>query len=309
MRQALMLALLIGCAERTPPALPKPPDPPAKGPFTRRSPHHSTDPALADGWIFLATRAFAPHYDIYRKKPDGETVTVVAASEGDERFPAPRGKELAFCSTIEGFVGVYLIPDFTAPPPPAQWPEFRISPPNMHAIHPSWSPRGDAIVYCATHGKDWSQAQLVVYEVAGEATHMLGITGLLPEWSPNDDRIVYQKMRGRDGFLGGIWVVRLNGVEPQEETRVFDMPEFASINPTWSPQADRILFAITRPTDDPMAPQRARDLGIVPADGSQFWHITEDAEPDWLPVWSADGLIYFVSERDGPQAIWTTTSP
>ena len=231
----------------------------------------------------------------------------MVASSGDEYSPAvaPNGRGLAFCSTVDGFVGLYWIEDFERPAD--AW--TLISSPGHHAIHPSWSPDGRFIVYSATAGKDWTNAQLMLYEPGAKTTHALGIHGLFPSWAPEGSRIAYQKMRGRDEFLGGLWVIELAGAEVASETRVFDMTEFATINASWSPDGERLVFAITRPDESAPGTQTARDLGIVTADGSQFWRITEDDPPDWLPRWSKDGKIFFVSERDGPPAIWTMASP
>lgn len=296
-----------------PPVVPEGrPDPQPSQPFVSRTPPHSTDPSMTpDGrWLVFATKNFGPTYDIYRKTPDGETVTLVVASEGDDRFPAvaPDGKRMAFCSTVEGYVAVYLIPDYRNPPPVEQWPLHRISPPNVHSIHPSWAPDGKALVYCSNRGNNWSESLLMIYETEAEDTHILGLRGLLPEWSPTDDRIVFQKMRGRDDFLGGLWIAQLKGYEVTAETRIFDMPDVAAINPSWSPDGTRIIFAITRSLDpETSAVQEARDLGVIPVDGTEFWRITEDEEADYLPIWVSGGTVYFVSERDGPPAIWTMT--
>lgn len=308
-RQALLIGLwLASCAHRETPPPPRNADPPPSTPRVRVAPARSQDPMLTtDGaWLFFATQAFGPSYDLYRKRPDGETATVVIASPGDERFPAlaPDGRRLAFCSTVENFVAIYLFEDFARPPPIAEWPRHRISPDNVHALHPTWSPDGTRIAYSAAAGGDWSRAGLAIYEPASRATHQLGVTGLFPNWSPKGDRIVFQKLTRRDAFLSGLWVVDVDGVEVREETRIFDRPGLASITPAWSPDGSRVVFAITRPVDgDPI--QQARDLGIVTADGAQFWQITEDAEPDWLPLWPAEDLLYFVSERDGAPSIYT----
>lgn len=308
-KKALLLILALACKHPPKPddGPPKPPDPPPAGPMTRVSPHHSTDPELSGDWLLFATKAYAQNYDIYRRSIDGKTDTLVVASpKGDERFPAvnPVSRELAFCSTIDGFLGIYWIEDFTKPAD--AW--TLISRPGHHAIHPSWSPDGRFIVYSATAEKDWTNAQLMLYEPRTQTTHAPGIHGLFPSWAPEGNRIAFQKMRGRDEFLGGLWIVGLDGTEVAAETKIFDMDEFATITPRWSPDGARLVFAITRA--DANAPtQTARDLGIVPLDGSELWRITEDDPPDWLPRWSKDGRIFFVSERDGPPAVWSMAAP
>lgn len=305
----LTLLLVLGCRGPKPTDTPpKPPDPPPAAPMTRVTPHHSTDPALTpdETWLLFATRAYSQSYDLYRKRVDGKTDTLVVASPGDERFPAvaPNGRGLAFCSTRDGFVGIYWIEDFTGPAD--DW--ALISSPHHQSVHPSWSPDGRFIVYSATAEKDWTNAQLLLYEPRTQTTHALGIHGLFPSWAPQGNRVVYQKMRGRDEFLGGLWCVELEGTEVAAETRIFDMTEFAAINARWSPDAQHVIFAVTRPDAD-ASMQTARDLGVVSIDGAQFWRLTEDEAPDWLPIWSKHATIYFVSERDGPPAIWSMAEP
>jgi Tol biopolymer transport system component len=309
----MLLAALTGCLEPPPaPPPPRSPDPSPSPPLTRVSPPQSTDAELTrDGqWLFFATRAFGEHYDLYRKQPHGETVTLVLGSPADERFPAigPDGRSLAFCSDLEGTPAVYVIPDFMQPPPAEEWSRYRISRSGESALHPTWAPDGSRIAYCATAGDDWSDARIVLYERETQSTHRLGVTGLLPRWAPNGERIVFQRMRGRDAHLGGLWIARLKGLEVESLTRIFDLPNVAAINPCWSPDGARVVFAVTASADAEATPQ-ARDLGIVADDGTQPWWITQDEAPDWLPIWPVADTIYFVSERDGAPAIWTVAVP
>lgn len=93
-------------------------------------------------------------------------------------------------------------------------------------------------------------------------------------------------------------------------TLVFESTERAAINPAWAPDGQHIVFAITdAPRPDAPAEGTADDLYISRLDGSELRPLTRDPARDWAPTWAADGRIYFVSQRDGRQNIWSMRVP
>ena len=130
--------------------------------------------------------------------------------------------------------------------------------------------------------------------------------GLLPEWSPRDNRIVFQRMRHRDGWYGGLWTVEFDGSSARNLTRVFAGEEWACINPSWSPDGRRIIFTTVGKSRARAAVlDKGDDLWVVNVDGSQPTRLTTSPAADWMPAWSGDGTIYFVSDRSGANRLWS----
>lgn len=320
-RQALLAALLAlaACIRETP----APPPPVAPGPIEPVPPgapmHRVTfgaldseardaDPELsADAaTLFFATTSQGDSYDIYRKAPDGTTMTRTVASAGHDRFPKlhPNGRSLAFSSDVSGEWAIYVFPDYRTPPD--DWSKFRVSPERLSALHASWSPDGMSIAYAGSADPESGKWSLYVFDIDRAETHALGLEGLFPEFAPaGERRLLFQRMRERGNWLSGLWIARLKNFEVAEVTRLFDDADTAAINPAWSPDARHIVFAMTtREAPAAAVPSTARDLAIVTPDGQRMLQVTKDIEPDWMPTWGSDGHLYFVTTREKQQAVW-----
>jgi Tol biopolymer transport system component len=91
---------------------------------------------------------------------------------------------------------------------------------------------------------------------------------------------------------------------------VFEQSGRAAINPNWSPDGVRIVFAMTGPRElQQGAEPTADDVYTIAADGTDLRPLTCDAPKDWSPLWARDGAIYFVSRRDGGENIWSMPAP
>lgn len=269
-----------------------------------------TDPALSgDGKrLIFATSAHGATLDIYEKSLDGATSRLVTSSpDSQERFPAfnpinPR--TVAFCSDLKGEWDIYVIADLERDS--RAW--ARISQPGCDDIHPSWSPDGMAIVYSSTNERSGGEWILKVYDLKSKATSVLPVDGLLPEWNPvaGDNRIVFQRMRHRGKWLGGLWTLKFERGEAKEITEIAGSSEWAAINPSWSPDGKKIVFAtVGKSRHRTGVYDEADDIWVVNADGTGLTQITVDEAADWLPVWAADGTILFTSKRNGRQQIWS----
>jgi len=53
----------------------------------------------------------------------------------------------------------------------------------------------------------------------------------------------------------------------------------------------------------------ADDVWIVGADGLNPTRLTTSAAADWMPCWSIDGRVYFVSDRSSSHRIWSLSAP
>ena len=90
------------------------------------------------------------------------------------------------------------------------------------------------------------------------------------------------------------------------------------INPDWSPDGERIVFASSRINrrgyQSKSGVERvisrvlaagANDIWTVRRDGTDLSQLTTHDGEDWLPTWGASGRIYFTSDRDGFTNIWS----
>lgn len=110
---------------------------------------------------------------------------------------------------------------------------------------------------------------------------------------PGQGRILFAASRGDDGAfdifsadLAGERVVNLTA-DPHPDR-----------SPSWSPDAERIVFASRRNSN--------WDLYMMRADGSDLRRLTDHLAYDGEPVWSPDGRrIAFTSARDGNLDIYT----
>lgn len=311
MRPAAVLAallLLAGCR----PELREAPDPlegePPVTQVTGGRAGSDRDPEVSpDGRrVFYASSAFGGTLDLFVKEVGSNTATRITHARGDERFPRlnpANPRMLAFCSDASGEWQIYVIEDFEKDP--ARW--MRMTEPGSHNLHPSWSPDGSSIVYCTADEAEAGEWTLAVRDLGAGRTHLLeGVDGLLPEWSPAGGRIVFQRMRHRDRWLGSIWTLDFSGGSARDVTAVFASDDWAAINPSWSPDGRRIVFAtVAKSRASSGALNEADDLWIVGADGSLPTRLTTSPAADWMPTWSGDGRIYFVSRRDGSDRIWS----
>ena len=72
-----------------------------------------------------------------------------------------------------------------------------------------------------------------------------------------------------------------------------------AMQPSWSPNGDRIAFWF-------MPPSAGRsDIATISRNGGEIEVVTKDASTNWNPVWSPDGrFLYFASDRSGNMSFW-----
>ena len=257
------------------------------------------DPDLSpDGTrLFYASSAFGPDLDLYVRPVGANSATRLTQWPGHERFPKPNPaapQTLAFCSNRDGTWRIYVMPDCHSRPGEAS----PVSPPALHALHPSWSKDGRRLAFSAAADPDAGPWTLHVLDVAtGAVTALEDVDGLLPEWSPAGNRLVFQRMRRRDDWHGSLWTVELSGTSALHVTSLYASEDMAAINPAWSPDGRRIAFATAGPGGG--------DLWVVDADGAHAARLTSAGSVEGMPAWGADGRIYFVSDRGGSARIWS----
>jgi Tol biopolymer transport system component len=270
------------------------------------------DPEMSpDGKLLLyASSSFGPGYDLFARRVDSNAAVRLTSQPGDERFPklSPAGPDrLAYCSDESGEWAVYVMADPLGIPGPAE----RVSAPGRHAVHPSWSPDARHLAWCSADDFDGGDWTIEILDLESRRTIVLeDVDGFLPEWSPRGDRILFQRMGRRGPGYSSIWTVEFDGTAARRMTSVFSSDDFAAINPAWSPDGRRIVFAtVGKSRARAGLMSEADDLWTVRADGSEPTRLTSSPASDGMPSWSADGRIFYVSNRSGSPRIWSLLPP
>jgi TolB protein len=305
----LLLLSLVACTTpKVDPGANRPDAEPAMTRHTSSTTGEDKDPALSpDGTsLVFATTAWSRHHDLYEKKIGGNVLTRITRRNSDERFPSihPLNPDtIAFSSNWHGEWDIFVIRDYRKNPD--EW--IRVSGEGTEDLHPSWSPDGSRLIYSSTDQFGSGTWMLKMADLTTGKTHVFeGMDGLLPEWNPKDNRIVFQRMRHRDRWFGSIWTLRIEGERVTRLSMIHSGEKWAAINPSWSPDGNRIVFAtVGKSVARKDMLNEADDLWIVGANGSLPTRLTTSESADWMPTWSSDGRIYFVSRRRDRNHIWS----
>jgi len=256
-------------------------------------------------YLAYASTRHNEHSDIYLQRVNGLSVTQLTSDEADDAFPAfsPDGKQIAFCSTRAGSWDIYLmdadgrnITQLTSGP--------------MQDLHPSFSPDGKRLVFSSIGGKT-GQWEIWTVEIETGAKKMIGL-GLFPSWSPDKscDRIAFQRARQRGSRWFSLWTLDLIDGEARRVTEVAVSGNAAVISPSWSPDGKRVAFAtIVNPAQTSNGKvQGQQDIWVINADGSGRQRLTDGNGTNLTPFWSADGRVYFVSDRGGTECVWSVNA-
>jgi len=124
-----------------------------------------------------------------------------------------------------------------------------------------------------------------------------------PNWSPDGKRIVFAGATARPGAWSAIYVINIDGTGLSKLTEPPSYGERLGVGrPVWSPDGTKIAFEAR--VDD-----RASDIYVMDADGSNIRRLTDHWAVDRRPAWSPDGrYIVFDTERAGSREIYIMES-
>ncbi len=174
-------------------------------------------------------------------------------------------------------------------------------------IAPRFSPDGRWVAF--TSNRFGNNDVFLVPVSGGEPTQLTFYSGndVVAGWTPNGEHIMFITSRGTHPFYSPMYTVPVTGGIPTPME--MDQARNAMIN------QDGTMMAFNR---WPLSTSRKEQKGnrttnifvqnlatkkitqLTDTDIQGFRNHTHDA----LPMWGADGMVYFVSERDGIFNIW-----
>ena len=267
------------------------------------------DPDVSsDGkWLVFTSLRHSPNPDIYIKQTHGATATRLTSDPASEMQPAfsPTGDKVAYATNRTGNWDIWVIGvDGTNP--------TRLTSGISNDIHPSWSPDGKLLVYCS-FGQRSHQWELWTVDVGNPTTKNFIGYGLFPEWSPNPKvpKIAYQLARHRGSKWFSVWTVDFVEGEAKYPTEIVSNINYACICPAWSPDADKLTYSTVNkvnyePAAEPVpAGSTGEDVWMVDIDGRNNLRLTQGDAANFSPQWSPDGRVFFCSDRQGIQNVWS----
>jgi serine/threonine protein kinase len=209
---------------------------------------------------------------------------------GTEFYPslAPDGRSFVYASKANGNFDLFMqrVGGKNATPLTPNTPSDE--------IEPAFSPNGERIAFRSTREPEG----VYVMEAGGENVRLVVAGCHHPSWSPDGREIVcstagHDEPTTRNNVPSALWIANVETGEKRF------LCENDAMQPSWSPNGDRIAFWF-------MPPSAGRsDIATISRNGGEIEVITKDASTNWNPVWSPDGkFLYFASDRSGHMSFW-----
>jgi Tol biopolymer transport system component len=158
-----------------------------------------------------------------------------------------------------------------------------------HTTYPAIAPRGNRLAY--TQELDDSDIWQVQRGRPARVFTSSTRVEVNPQYSPDGRHVAFQS--DRSGLMQ-VWVCDGEGGNPVQLTH-FDMG--SSGTPRWSPDGHWIAFEHQL--------KEGYRIFVMASDGGQVRRLTEDADEELMPSWSADGKrIYYACNRTGRFEVW-----
>ena len=162
--------------------------------------------------------------------------------------------------------------------------------PSLNESSPAYSPDGTQVAFHVSGGR----GGIFVAGATGESARRITDFGFHPAWSPDGQRLMFCaeeiEVPVSRTSTSALWLVDAKGGTP---AKIFDGD---AVQPVWSPSGSRVAFWAVQGGQ--------RDIYTIAATGGERTPVTSDTAIDWKPQWSADGHLYFASNRGGAMNIW-----
>jgi len=262
--------------------------------------------------LVYASTQHRPTADIYTKSIRGSVVTRLTDNPGQDVMPtiSPDGSTIAFATDRNGSWDIFLMPAEGGN-------KIQITNETSHDLHPSWSPDGTKLVFSRL-GQQTGRWEMWVTDVASDhGAQFIGF-GLFPEWCPvaatgvdGADKILFQRSRERGDRAFSVWTIDFtpNPGTAGRETEIASGADQALINPTWSPDGQFVCFAAVPYSQSWVDSTTARPdmstIWMVSINGTNKVKLTDGSSVDLMPAWGRDNNIFFVSNMDGQDHLWS----
>lgn len=262
--------------------------------------------------LIFASTQHRPTADLYIKSVIGSVVTRLTDDPAQDVMPAvsPDGNYITFASDRSGSWDLYIMPFEGGK-------VVQLTNESANDLHPTWSPNGRQIAFCRL-GQQSGRWEIWVKDVLADTGAQFIGFGLFPEWCPvggtgiaGADQILFQRSRERGDRAFSIWTLDFNPTPgtASRETEIATGPNQALINPSWSPDGSFVTFAAVPNSESWSNGQTARPdsstIWMVSTKGTGKIKLTDGDSIDLMPVWGRNNDIFFVSNMDGQDHLWS----
>ncbi|MEM8835585.1 MAG: DPP IV N-terminal domain-containing protein [Planctomycetota bacterium] len=251
--------------------------------------------------IFFASTRHRPTADIYSARIGSESVTQLTSDPAHDVMPSVSrdGQRIAFASNRNGSWDIYLMNATGGQ-------AVQITDDPAQELHPSWSADGSKLAFCRL-GIASDRWEVWVVDLNRQDAPQFLTYGLFPEWHPSEDTLLFQRSRDREDRFFTIWTVDYTNGGASSPTEIASSASAAFINPTWSTDGRFISYAsvLNPPNAVPGTRPETADVWIQSADGGMATNITGGWFVNLMPTWGPRGDLFFVSDRDGFDNIWS----
>lgn len=257
------------------------------------------DPYVFEGnkVLFSSTR-ISSKSDIFMKTAAGKVIEQITHTPNANEKQAqisPDGKRVVYASDKSGRYDIYES-SFAV----RGSREMEIIRNGRVNEQPCYSPDGRSLAYST-----WLPRKGVWYiaiiDLMTQQERLYG-PGLFPKFSPDGTKLLFQKPRTRVPQWYSVWILNL---KTQRVSEIVSNNNWACVTPNWSPNGKKIIFAAINKNPGNSGPFTGDDIYTIWEDGTHLMRLTTDNAPDWNPIWSKDGTIYFISKRNGYQNLWS----
>ncbi len=271
---------------------------------------HDPAPSGEGQWLVFASTRDSGAPQLYRRDMSGGPVRRLTSGTGARLHPdvSPDGDMVACAAEVAGSWDIVILSAEGGG-------ESNLTvTPDFDEIHPTWSPKGDALAFGRRDPADGVWWVCAMRRGAREASPIC--EGLAPEWSPSGDRVVFQRARGRGGAEFALWVVEVARSEDGSfaarggATEVYSDVKLGALSPAFGPRGEWIAF-VSMPLPEAAftaeAP-RGGDVMVVRADGTGLRRVETSRPACRAPAWTGDRIVFSSDDDAGRASLWNVAA-